>query len=528
MLRDSMKRCGALALCVVGLYVFSGQGCPVDTDGDGVFDDTDNCLMVANPDQANADDDSLGDACDNCPNDANDDQADGDSDGAGDVCDNCPTDANADQADGDGDGVGDVCDNCPTDANADQADGDGDGVGDVCDNCPADANADQADGDGDGVGDACDNCPTKANADQADENNDGQGDVCEIGDLVMGDRDADKVYIYYDVLNNGPNQDPDVILDNAMSLIDRPRTLDVDDDALAVGNLDNDTVTIFDDFLTLTDNQAPTVVLDNATSTIDKPSDLQFFNGDLYVANQDLNTVLIFRDIAAIIAGGVAVAPDVTLDNAGSGISQPVGLVLNDHLYVANKSNDTVTIYDDPDALADGDPPDVTLDMLGSFLNEPTRVSVHNNVLYAFNANFPGSMSAYSPADALTDGQAPDWSLGRPGNLEDPLSAAIAGGRLWVAQRDGDPGLVGFDNPSNPGPFSSVVIGTGNRANLPDLGDTDEIVSFFGTLWGATDDGGGIFAYLDPASVVTDQFPDVFLTHGTMDRPKALHIEERP
>jgi len=36
----------------------------VDTDGDGVADDVDNCPSVANPNQANADGDSLGDACD--------------------------------------------------------------------------------------------------------------------------------------------------------------------------------------------------------------------------------------------------------------------------------------------------------------------------------------------------------------------------------------------------------------------------------------------------------------------------------
>jgi hypothetical protein len=38
-----------------------------DTDGDGVFDDDDNCPTVQNTGQEDTDGDELGDACDNCP-----------------------------------------------------------------------------------------------------------------------------------------------------------------------------------------------------------------------------------------------------------------------------------------------------------------------------------------------------------------------------------------------------------------------------------------------------------------------------
>ncbi|MBI3155299.1 MAG: thrombospondin type 3 repeat-containing protein [Burkholderiales bacterium] len=58
---------------------------------------------------------------------------DSDGDGVCDDVDNCPSRPNADQADSDGDGVGDVCDNCPRNANPGQEDSDGDGIGDACD-----------------------------------------------------------------------------------------------------------------------------------------------------------------------------------------------------------------------------------------------------------------------------------------------------------------------------------------------------------------------------------------------------------
>jgi hypothetical protein len=69
------------------------RGMPgVDTDGDNVFDDTDNCLGMTNVDQHDEDGDGYGDACDNCPSVPNTSQAHaGDSDAVGDACDPRPT-----------------------------------------------------------------------------------------------------------------------------------------------------------------------------------------------------------------------------------------------------------------------------------------------------------------------------------------------------------------------------------------------------------------------------------------------------
>jgi thrombospondin type 3 repeat protein len=82
----------------------------MDTDGDGILDQIDDCVGLANPDQVDTDGDGLGDACDPCPTGSNHDE---DKDGILDGCDNCPQLVNVDQANDDGDDLGNVCDHDP-------------------------------------------------------------------------------------------------------------------------------------------------------------------------------------------------------------------------------------------------------------------------------------------------------------------------------------------------------------------------------------------------------------------------------
>jgi hypothetical protein len=243
----------------------NAQGCApgeTDSDGDGVFDNVDNCPAVQNADQTNTDGDAEGNACDadddndnvsdtdeatngtdplladtdsdntnddtdNCPLTANENQTDTDEDGDGNACDADDDNDNvsdADEAtngtdpllaDTDSDDVNDDIDNCPLDANNDQANQDSDALGDVCDDdrdgdgtnndqdaFPDDA-AESADSDGDEIGDNADNCPNDANVDQANQDNDALGDVCDA------DRDGD-----------GTNNDQDAFPDNAAESAD--------------------------------------------------------------------------------------------------------------------------------------------------------------------------------------------------------------------------------------------------------------------------------------------------------------------
>jgi hypothetical protein len=175
--------CGEYMACVTKQQDF---WCLPDVDGDGVPDDEDNCVWLANPDQADFDNDGWGDACDLFPEEDNnlspcgpwcmtDEDGDGVAGTLGELApypqgdDNCPLIYNPDQADGDGDGVGDACDLCPNEPNIMSPcgdpclDSDADGIPDVydcvsgeADECPGTPSAGSGDYDADGVPDVCD------------------------------------------------------------------------------------------------------------------------------------------------------------------------------------------------------------------------------------------------------------------------------------------------------------------------------------------------------------------------------------
>lgn len=170
------------------------SGYSLDCQPDGIPDE---CELVDNDCNANGIPDDCEDLGGDCNNNGIPDDCEVDSDGDGliDDCDNCPYTVNVGQEDTDGDGVGDICDNCLDDPNPFQEDCDLDGVGDICDNCPAMTNFYQDDADGDSIGDDCDNCPYVAGDNQADCDGDGQGDICDP------DIDGDGVANAYDVCN---------------------------------------------------------------------------------------------------------------------------------------------------------------------------------------------------------------------------------------------------------------------------------------------------------------------------------------
>ena len=142
-----------------GPYFFDiSVGGAIDSDGDGVPDDEDNCPAVSNPDQTNTDGDSMGDACD--PDDDNDGQSDADET----ACGSDPLDDASLSPDNDSDGVPDCVD--PDDDNDGQSDADET----ACGSDPLDDASLSPDNDSDGVPDCVD----------ADDDNDGQSDADEV------------------------------------------------------------------------------------------------------------------------------------------------------------------------------------------------------------------------------------------------------------------------------------------------------------------------------------------------------------
>jgi len=244
-----------------------------DCDNDTVFDLTDNCLLVANPNQLDTDGDRIGDACD--PDDDNDGildvnevasacrlSADCDDDGHNDSEDNCPVDANGDQLDTDGDQLGDACDADDDNDNVldineaaepcqIEQDCDGDLINDDRDVFPLNF-AEWQDSDRDGYGDNSDNCLLAANPSQLDTDNDNTGDVCDSDDdndgvldiaeadgcRLVADCDGDSVRDDVDVFplnrNEWQDSDADGYGDNGDNcpLVSNPVQLDTDNDGV--------------------------------------------------------------------------------------------------------------------------------------------------------------------------------------------------------------------------------------------------------------------------------------------------------
>jgi len=205
----------------------------LDSDGDGICEEDDNCPSVFNPLQENDDTDTLGNVCDNCDYTGNNDQLNSDADSLGNACDNCDLVDNDDQLNSDSDSLGNACDNCDVTDNNYQENDDTDTLGNVCDNCDYTDNNDQLNSDTDSLGNACDNCDDVDNNDQLDTDLDGIGDECDI-DLDGDDEDNDSDNCQYVYNPNQEDFDLDGVgdsCDNCIYIANNPQS-DTDSDGV--------------------------------------------------------------------------------------------------------------------------------------------------------------------------------------------------------------------------------------------------------------------------------------------------------
>ncbi|WP_440877502.1 hypothetical protein [Thalassotalea sp. PLHSN55] len=196
-----------------------GDNADADADGDGLADIND-----PDPTKKDTDGDGVKDGADAFPDDSTE-TLDSDSDGVGNNSDNCPAMPNQNQLDTDQDGLGNVCD----------PDDDNDGVLDGDDDFPLDENAFEAtDSDGDGWPVGQDPDDTDANVPEIDYvDTDGDGAADNGGLAPDGDDDDDGVD---DALDEFPlddsefnDADDDGTGDNADTDDDNDNTPDVDD-----------------------------------------------------------------------------------------------------------------------------------------------------------------------------------------------------------------------------------------------------------------------------------------------------------
>jgi hypothetical protein len=375
------------------------------------------------------------------------------------------------QTDTDADGVPDTSDNCPTTANAAQTDTDSDGLGDACDNCPNTANASQTDTDSDNVGDDCDNCPNTANASQTDTDSDNVGDDCDncpnAANANQADADSDNVG---DACDNCPNTV-------------NPNQTDTDNDGVG-----------------------------------DRCEVVDLAVGDKGQTGQ----VLLYFDV---LAGGSQQDPDVVLDNTGSGINFPRGVVFaGDDLYVANRDTDTIGIFRDYLTLSDGDAPDVTLGAV-AVLDRPHHILVANDRLFVSDRN-DDEVLIFNDASAIAADVAPDITLDNAGSgIDRPVGLAVASDFLYVASNDSDDvrifaltGLASSDPPT--------VLLSGDQSFLGFVSDGPKRLEVFDNILYITTEDSLLFVFSPADALVDDQAPDAILSPATtgMDCPLGMAL----
>jgi hypothetical protein len=378
----------------------------VDTDGDGVFDDVDNCVNVVNADQADTDTDGLGDACDNCPSVANVAQADADSDGTGDVCEV-----------------------------VDLAVGD-DRAGDADDQVLLyyDVFA------GDGVQD-----PDVA-LDNATSGIDGpRSVVLTENDLYVANDRAffGLVSIFRDYRTLSDNQVADVVM-GTWSLLEHPQQILVVDNRLFVadrtGRLGGQ-VLIFNDASAIAADGPADVVLP-AASGIVAPHGIAVANNTLYVANASATTgITVYDGVGTTLASNAPA--DVTLGSP-SFLDIPGTMlnrldVFNNVLYVTTDNNALFT-FSPADGLVDDQLPDAVLSSLAGLLADPQDMQLVDNTLFVTNAwalVTEEGVVGFSPADALVNGQSPSIILdAAQSGIGTSSELAYAGGGLFANEID--------------------------------------------------------------------------------------------
>ncbi|UCG34358.1 MAG: hypothetical protein JSU68_06905, partial [Phycisphaerales bacterium] len=239
-----------------------------------------------------------------------------------------------------------------------------------------------------------------------------------------------------------PDSDGDEIiddLDNCPARFNEDQT-DTDGDGvgdvcevvdLAMGDAVAGRVYVYLDVLTARSaGTQPDAILDNAGSGISAPNTVSLEDGWLAVGNTGNDTVTLYGDLTGLTDGA---APTVTLDNGGSGIDDPRDLqMVAGDLYVACEDDSTVRIYRDVSTLTHGVAANAVLDAGGSDVSGPVGLCVAGGVLYVANAG-NDTITVYENADGLTGAPAPSATLNAAGSqIDNPIGVSVINNVLYV------------------------------------------------------------------------------------------------
>ena len=208
-------------------------------------------------------------------------------------------------------------------------------------------------------------------------------------------------------------------------------TLDTANDRLYVPNAGDNSILVWDKISQASENAPPTRFIQGAGTQLSGPIHIEIDSANdlLYVANRGNNSVTVFSS-ASTIQGNTA--PVRTLSGAATQITAISALHIdtaNNRLWVVNPTSNALLVFDNALSLNGGPPPNRVVSGSNTLLSSPQYLLQTGTRLYISCGN--GSILRFEGADALSGSVAPAATI--TGSLTN-----LAGPRQLVYRSDAD------------------------------------------------------------------------------------------
>lgn len=157
-------------------------------------------------------------------------------------------------------------------------------------------------------------------------------------------------------------------------------SLDTANDRMYVGNSGANSILVFDNVSTLGGNVSPARVISGSATTLNRVQGLALdtAGNQLYVANSGTNTIAVFANVSTLSGN---IAPSRILAGSLTALSGPSGLLLDStgsNLYVANKTGNSIALFQNVGSLNGNIAPAAVLSGSATRLNAPVSVQLDN------------------------------------------------------------------------------------------------------------------------------------------------------